>query len=192
MWDATYSLSGTLRITDTPMGAGDGVHQVGPGTLVLRMTPHEGAGADVELRAFSLQERFTIEPKAVLLSATVTTQATARAMPEATGVLASGTLTADTVRWAGPMRGYRTDGWIRCDGSLCGSFGAPPQGQTDIHSATRPITLAPLRFQGSGKTLQMAGSALVSKDESPRQSTFLTFSGRAKSWVCLRRRDQPN
>ncbi|MGD0677333.1 MAG: hypothetical protein ABSC94_18090 [Polyangiaceae bacterium] len=192
-WDATFTIVGTLRITDTPMGAGDGVHSVGPGKLVLRI--EEGGGdasrRHVELRAFELAERFSVEPKALLFRATIVTQVMARASADASGVMARGTLEGSTVRWQGPIHGYRTDGVLRCSGSLCGQFGAPPAGESAIHSLPHDVQLQPLRFGGSGANVLMGTYALVQSDPSPSQKAFIAFAGHATSWICVRPRETP-
>jgi hypothetical protein len=189
-WDATYKLSGTLRITDTQAGAGNGTYRVGPGTLVLRFDAQDPARpARVELRSFELHQHFAVEPKAVFWSGKVVTDAMARATPDGDGVMARGTLTGDTLRWSGQVNGYRSDGSLECSGSLCGNFGAPPQGRSATHSAAHPVTFESLRFGGSGATFDMVGFSVVSRGASPRQTTLLQLKGRAASWVCVRAGD---
>jgi hypothetical protein len=187
-WDATYTLSGTLRIAGTPMGAGDGVHAVGPGTMVLRFDDEDGQKpGHVELRSFEILQHFSLQPKSFIMSADIVTHAMARAGAGADGVVAAGTLAGDALRWDTAMRGYHTDGTLSCDGSLCGNFGAPPAGKSPLHSAPRAVQLQPFRFKGSGLTVQMP-QALVSQDTSPPQKGYLALSGKAKSWVCVRAR----
>jgi hypothetical protein len=187
-WDATYTLSGTLRITGTPMGAGDGVHPVAPGKLVLRFDDQDGQKpGHVELRSFEILQVFSLQPKSFIMSAQIATYAMARASAAPSGVVAAGTVAGDAIRWDTPMRGYHTDGTLSCDGSLCGNFGAPPQGKSPIHTAPRNVQLSPFRFKDDGWTFQMA-QALVSQDTSPPQKGYLALLGRAKSWVCVRPR----
>ena len=114
VYDATYKVDASLRITETPMGAGDGVHSIGPGTLVLRIDERK---SHAELIAFDLKEHFAISPQAVLWSATVVTDASMHTRPDGGGAAAAGTLANGTLRWVGPVRGYRTDGALQCDGS---------------------------------------------------------------------------
>jgi hypothetical protein len=188
VWDATYALSGTLRISDTPMGAGDGVHAVGPGTMVLRFDDGGGAApGHVEIRSFELLEHFALEPKSFLVSAQIITHVMARATADESGAIASGTVSGDAIQWDSPMRGYHTDGALQCTGSLCGNFGAPQPGRTPLHGAPRPVRLAPFRFKASGLTFQMP-FVLVSQDKSPPQKSLLALAGRAKSWVCAQAR----
>jgi hypothetical protein len=195
-WDATYKITGTLRITETAMGAGDGSHPVGPGTLVLRFIADDPAQPPrVELRSFELHEHFSVEPKGAFWSATVVTDALARATPDGDGVVARGTVApaagtggAPTLRWDGPIPTYRSDGAVNCTGSLCGNFGAPPPGRSPTRTATHAVKFEPLRFGASGLTFEMLGYSVVSQDQSPHQKTMLAVSGRAASWVCTRPR----
>jgi hypothetical protein len=170
------------------MGAGDGVHAVGPGTLVLRFDEEDGQKpGHVELRSFEILQHFSLEPKSFVMSAQIVTHAMAHAAADASGVIAVGTVAGDAIRWDTPMRGYHTDGTLACDGSLCGNFGAPPAGKSPIHTPPRTVQLPGLRFKESGLTFQMPPT-LVSQDTSPPQKGYLALSGRAKSWVCVRLR----
>ena len=178
-WDITYSITATLRITETPMGAGDGVHTVGPGALVLRLDDR----ARATLMAFELREFFAVSPRAVVWNATVVTDVTMRATPDSSGVAGGGVLANDVLRWAGPIRGYRSDGALTCDGSLCGKFGAPPPGRTELHWPPAPVRFQPLQFDEGGATFRMPYT-LVSHTESPRQRTYLALAGREAHRTC--------
>jgi hypothetical protein len=177
-----YQINGTLRITDTAMGAGNGSFPVGPGMLVLRV---DTQAARATLVRFDLQERFAIRPNAVLWHATLLTDTAARALPDATGAAASGRWLQDGVlRWDTPLHDYRSDGALTCDGSLCGKFGAPPPGRSVLHQASAAIRLEPFRFDRTGQTFQM-DFALVSSSEAPRQRTYLALAGRRMTSICL-------
>jgi hypothetical protein len=172
------------------MGAGDGSHRVGPGTLVLRfVTDDASKPPQVELRSFSLRERFSVEPKGGFWSATVATDALSRATPDGDGVAARGVVSSGTggptLSWGGPVNGYRIDGIVNCTGSLCGKFGAPPPGRSPTGTAPHGVRFEPLRFGSSGLTFEMLGYSVVSQAESPRQKTTLRLSGKAASWVCV-------
>jgi hypothetical protein len=180
--ESQYQINGTLRITDTAMGAGDGTFPVGPGTLVLRVDTQT---ARTTLVRFELQERFAIRPNAVLWHGTVVTNTAARALPDASGAAASGRWVRDGVlQWDAPLHNYRSDGALTCDGSLCGKFGAPPPGRSELHQASTAIRLEPFRFDRTGQTFQM-DFALVSSSEAPRQRTFLALAGRRMASTCL-------
>jgi hypothetical protein len=177
-----YQINGTLRITDTAMGAGDGSFPVGPGTLVLRVDTQP---ARTTLVRFDLQERFVIRPNAVMWHATLVTDTAARAVPDATGVAAIGRWFREGVlQWEAPLHNYRSDGAVTCDGSLCGKFGAPPPGRSELHQVSSAIRLEPFRFDRTGQTFQM-DFALVSSSEAPRQRTFLALAGRRMASTCL-------
>lgn len=181
-WDVTYAITGNLRITGTPLGAGDGTHSVGPGALVLRVDARSG---HAQLVAFDLHERFTINPSAVMWNATVLTDAAVRVASDASGEAGSGRLLDGVLRWSGPIRGYRTDGAVVCNGNLCGKFGAPPPGRSDLHTPAVTVRFQPLRFEGDSETFQMA-YALVSESESPPQKTYLAMAGRRTRQACAR------
>jgi hypothetical protein len=184
-WDVTYALSGTLRISDTPMAAGDGVHPVGPGALVIRFDDRGGAPAGrARVLSFDLTEHFSIHPQAVLWNAHVVTDAHARFASDGAGPSALGTLAGDTLRWESPVRGYRTDGALTCDGSLCGRFGAPPPGRTPLHVASGTVQFQPLRFARGASSFEMP-YALVAESESPKQRTFLSMAGREVRRTCV-------
>jgi hypothetical protein len=178
-WDVTYTITGNLRITGTPMGAGDGVHSVGPGALVLRLDTLSGRA---RLVAFDLRERFAVTPSAIMWNATVLTDAAVRIAPDASGDAGSGRLLDGVLRWSGPVRGYRTDGALICNGNLCGKFGAPPPGRSDLHTPPVAVRFQPLLFEGDD-TFQM-GYALVSESQSPPQKTYLAMAGRRTHQAC--------
>lgn len=182
-WEIQYVTRGTLWVTETPRGAGNGTFAVGPGTLVLRV---DTRASQATLRRFDLREHFASHPSAVIWSATVTTDAAVRmtALDSSEG-LAVGTLSTDGVlRWSSPLRNYRSEGALTCDGSLCGKFGAPPRGRNALHEVTRAVALQPLRFDRDGGTFQM-DFALVSASEAPRQRTYLALAGRRTTQTCI-------
>jgi hypothetical protein len=185
VWEVTYSINATLRVTETLMGAGDGIHTIGPGSMVLRLDDHGRA----TLTAFELREYFAISPKALVWNATVVTDATLRATPDASGVAGGGTLANDALWWEGPIQGYRADGVLICDGSLCGKFGAPPAGRSEMHLPPAPVHFQPLRFTDGGATFQMPYS-LVSHSESPRERTYLALAGREANRTCAQMVDR--
>jgi hypothetical protein len=181
-WETRYVVNGTLHISDTTMGAGDGYFRVGPGTLVLRIDAATGRAA---LTGFELHERFSLRPSAPLWSATVATDAWARFAPGARATDGAGWLSSDGVlRWSGPLHAYHSDGSIVCDGSLCGKFGAPASGRTEVHNLTPLVQLRPLRFDADRATFQM-DYALVSESSSPRQKTYVALAGRRTARICL-------
>lgn len=167
------------------MGAGDGIHTIGPGSMVLHVDDHGRA----TLTGFELREYFSVSPRALVWNATVVTDATMRATPDALGVAGGGTLTNDALWWEGPIQGYRADGVLICDGSLCGKFGAPPAGRSEMHLPPAAVHFQPLRFADGGATFQMPYT-LVSHSESPRERTYLALAGREANRSCLQMVDR--
>jgi hypothetical protein len=182
-WDVIYSAAGSLQLSDTPMGAGNGVYPVGPGKIVLRLDPRGGRAA---LLSFEMPERFGIEAKRLFWTTHVDTNATARAIPDgpgACGRVAEGALQGRSLAWATKANGFHTDGTLACNGSLCGRFGAPPPGTSSLHIGPSDVQLAPFEFSADGKTFTMAYT-FVSKTEDPRQTARLALSAREVSRSC--------
>jgi hypothetical protein len=149
--------------------------------LLLREDTQAGRATLVR---FDLPEHFAIRPNAVLWRATLVTDTAAHATPDANGVAASGRWFGPGVlQWDAPLRNYRSDGALTCEGSLCGKFGAPPPGRSELHEA-RPVQLQPFHFDREGQTFQM-GFALVSSSDAPRQRTYLALAGRRTASTCL-------
>jgi hypothetical protein len=184
-WDVEYALNGQLKITDTTMGAGDGVHNVGPGRAVIHFDDRGGSpGGHAKLTVYSMHSHVTVTSKAVFASATVVTDTDSRAIPEGSGVVTEGNLADHTLTWSGPVRSYKTDGTMTCDGSLCGKFGAPPAGASEVHLGPRPFQPPPFQFGGDMKTFSM-GFVQTSHADSPKQTTFEAVAGRETRRTCV-------
>jgi len=184
-WDVEYGLSASLKITDTTMGAGDGVFPVGPGHAVVRFDSVNGApGGHARLNSYTMHERVTVTSKAAFWSATVTTDTNSKASD---GTSAEGSLNGSTLTWSGPMRGYATDGRMNCEGSLCGKFGAPPPGDSTVHMPARNIPLAPFQYGKDMKTFAMTFVQISQSDgsSSPKQTSFEAVSGREVRRTCV-------
>ncbi len=181
-WEIQYAIAGTVQITETTMGAGNGAFPVGPGTLVLRV---DTQALRAMLLRFDLHEHFALHPSAIMWKATVVTDTAVRVAPDRTGAAASGRWSGDGVlQWDAPLRNYRSDVALTCDGSLCGKFGAPPQGQSELHQTPGAIRLHPFRFDREGQTFQM-DFTLVSSSEAPHQRTYLALAGRRTARTCI-------
>jgi hypothetical protein len=184
-WQIEYALAGNLRLEDTPFGQGDGLYAVGPGSAVIRFEDRDGQpGGAATLRSYELHEHFTVTSKALVWTTTVVTDATTRAGPEQGGVIASGALRRTTLEWSTPLVGYRTDGTLTCEGQLCGKFGAPPPGRSELHIGPGQVPFGSFEFSRDAQTFTMA-STLVSKTDAPRQTTHLALSGRETSRQCI-------
>jgi hypothetical protein len=183
-WEIQYETSGNLRLADTPMGAGNGIYRVGPGRIVLRVQTRPGRSV-AELTSYDLHQRFEVDAKALFWRAHVTTDVTTRAA--ASGgceAVARGTLLARRIEWTTPIAGYRTDGTLDCNGSLCGSFGAPPAGRSPLHIGPEIVRLNPFEFSPDMQTFTMR-ETFVSKTEKPQQTAYLTLTGREVQRKCL-------
>jgi hypothetical protein len=179
--DVTYSVTGNLQLTQTPMDAGNGTYAVGPGKLVLRV---DGRTGQVKLLSYTIPEHFGIEAKKVFWTTHVDTNANAAAQPrDACGHVAEGTLQGRTLTWTTKVGGLRTDGTLTCRGSLCGKFGAPPPGSSPLHIGPNDVAFQPFQFGADGRTFSMA-STFVATTQAPKQTAHLSFSGREVRRVC--------
>lgn len=182
-WEVEYGLSGTLAVRDTPMGAGNADHSIGPGTATLRFDNATGPGdGPAKLLSFTMKEFYT----GVYFSTKITTDL-ATVITPATCSAGEGTFAGGKITWAGKVRGYKVDGFLTCDGSLCGKFGGPPQGKSEYHDAAHDVDFAPFVFSADRKTFTMTASQ-VSKGESPKHTTYLAMAGRETKRTCVRQK----
>ena len=184
-WQIDYDVAANLKLTETPMGEGDGIYRIGPGHLVLRWEDRGGRpGGDVAMLAYSMAEPFTIKSKTLVWTTTVVTDTKTSATPDACGVVARGVAEGRTVRWRTPVRGYHTDGTVTCKGSLCGKFSAPPPGTMDLHIPAHPVWFSPFVFSPDLQTFTMA-TTHVAKTSMPKQSAEVALSGRETRRACV-------
>lgn len=182
-WEADYSLSGILAVRDTPMGAANSDHAVGPGTMTLRFDNATGPGdGPAKMLSFSIKEFFT----GVYFSTKITTDITSTANPAPnTCSVAEGTVARAKLTWGSKVRGFSIDGTLTCEGAMCGKFGGPPPGKSDYHSGAHDVQFSTLEYAADMKTFTMAAS-LVSSGDSPKQSTYLALGGREIKRTCVR------
>lgn len=185
VWTADYTLAARLRLADTPFGAGDGVFDTGPGHLQLRFSKTADSSATkVELLKYEMRDRFVVDSSVLFFHAKVTTSSETRATPDQRGVIATGTLRGRELAWSTKVSGYRTDGTIDCKGSGCGMSGVPPSGSSPLHIGPNAVEFSPFKFDSSNlSTLRMAETK-VAHTAMPRQTAFITFSGRQTSNQC--------
>ncbi|HEY3820602.1 MAG TPA: hypothetical protein VGL81_25725 [Polyangiaceae bacterium] len=184
-WDVEYALNGQLKLADTMMGAADGVYPIGPGKAVIHFDDRSGQpGGQAKLTSYAIHEHVSVTSKALFLSATVVTDTNSRAAPDGNGVIAVGTLTDHTLSWASPVKAFKTDGTMTCDGSLCGKFGAPSPGSTDVHIGPRSFQPPPFQFGPDMKTFSM-GFVQTAHADSPKQTTFEAVAGRETKRTCV-------
>jgi hypothetical protein len=183
-WEVEYTVSENLRLSDTPMGRGDGVYAVGPGRVVLRFDDRDGQpGGRVEMLSYEMREHFTIDSRTLFWNARVTTDALTRGTPDACGV-AEGVLQGTALGWTSPVRGYRTDGTITCEGVLCGKFGAPPPGRSELHIGPGPVSFSPFQLARDAKTFTMS-ETFVAKTDMPKQTAHVALAGREVRRACV-------
>jgi hypothetical protein len=180
--DVQYDLAASLRITDTMLGAGDGVHRIGPGRVVLRFDDRSGTGR-ANLLSYDLRESFTVVSSVLFWSTRVKSNLRMSAS-RAPASIVDGTLDGRTLRWDGQAQGVRTDGTLECDGSMCGKFGAPPSGTSEIHDAPAPLALQAFQFSADMKTFTMP-FAVISESSSPKERTLVSIAGREAKRACV-------
>ncbi len=184
-WKIEYALAANLQLGDTPFGQGDGVYAIGPGRTVLLFEDRDGQpGGAAAMTSYEMRESFTVKSRTLFATTTVVTDAQTRATPDACGVAASGKLKGTTLAWSSPLAGYRTDGTLTCEGSLCGKFGAPPRGTSELHMGPGPVAFGAFELSKDLKTFTMA-STQVAKTEAPKQTAHVTLSGREMRRTCV-------
>jgi hypothetical protein len=186
-WEVEYAVAANLKLTDTPMGEGDGVYPIGPGKVLLRWQNQNGQpGGEVKMLEYRMREYFTIKSRTLFWTTTVVTDTNTAATPNVCSIAADGAFdgAARTIKWRTPVRGYRTDGTLTCEGSLCGKFGAPPPGQSPLHIGPSDIWFKPFVFGSDLKTFTMA-TTHVSKTDMPKQSGEVALAGREVRRACV-------
>jgi len=184
-FEIEYALSANLTLRDTPMGEGNGTYTIGPGRVVLRFENRGGApGGAVQMLAYTMREYFVINSKTLFWTTSVTTDTRTAVTPNTCAVTAEGQLANRTLSWRTPVRGYHTDGTLTCTGSLCGKFGAPPPGQSELHIPPNPVLFGPFELSADAKTFTMIPTQ-VAKTDMPKQTSFLGLAGREVRRTCV-------
>jgi hypothetical protein len=185
-WEIEYSLAASLKLTDTPMGQGDGVYPIGPGKVVLRYQNVGGRpGGEVKMLQYRMREYLKIKSRTLFWSTLVTNDSYTAGTPNACSIVAEGAFDGvRTIRWRTPVSGYHTDGMLTCEGSLCGKFGAPPPGRMPLHIGPGPVSFSPFVFAADGQTFTMA-TTHVSKTDMPKESGEVALAGREVRRACV-------
>ena len=181
VWESDYTLAATLQVRDTLMGAGDGTYPIGPGRAVVRM---DADGTHARLVSYAMHSHVVAVSKALFWTTTVISDSETSAPPDASGAAAEGSLSARRIDWTTPVRGYRSEGTLDCDGHLCGSFGAPPPGKSPVHIAPHAVPFNAFEFSADKKTFTMAATQ-ISKADSPKQTSYVALSGRETRRTCV-------
>jgi hypothetical protein len=183
--EVDYALSANLELADTPMGQGDSKHRIGPGRARMRYAARVGAIAGpAELIHYQTTERFVVTSQTLFWRTRVRAQTETTVQPDACGVVARAVLADRELSWTSAMRGVRTDGTLTCEGSLCGSFGAPPPGTSAVHVPPHEVRLKSWRFAPDRRTFTMERT-WVARSESPQQTSFIALAGREVTRRCV-------
>ena len=177
-WEVEYELTGTLRISNTTLGAGDGSHIVGPGKLVLWF---DGSG-NVTVASYEMTTHFTVDAHFLGIGTTVANDTLTKSTGTACAPVAKGFIGDDrVVRWQGPWTGIRTDGTLTCSGT-CGRFGAPPRGRSELHMAPHSVAFGSLVFTASRIAFYMSYAVV---DKTSNDTASLSLSGRETRRSCF-------
>lgn len=139
---ATYQLTGTFQLTNTPGGLGDGVFPVGPGDLRVRYVPSGPGSGTMYILSYLMPQKFQVNAP----GATTINDSSAQAGPDACG-LAVGSLDGTVVNWRscdygpapplgttswgssdivggeGCLNQYSVTGTVTCSGAFCAASG---------------------------------------------------------------------
>jgi hypothetical protein len=126
--------------------------------------------------AYKMRDHFEVQSRALFWTTTVKTRTETRATPVG-GAAAEGALVGRNLQWTSKVRGYRTDGYIVCEGSLCGKFGAPPPGRSELHIGPNDVQFSTLETSPDLKRFSMP-STFVSKTKTPQQTAHIRLKGR--------------
>jgi hypothetical protein len=185
--DVEYSISANLRVTGTIMGAGDGDYTIGPGKIVLHFDDRAasgGAGSSVTMVSYEMRQRFLVVSKALFWTTKVMTDVHSEGAPAGGAGVAEGAFNQRSIRWMNVGKNFHSDGSLTCDGSLCGMFGAPQPGRSELHMGPSTMTFKPFQFSPDMSTFSMQ-PVLTSKTSSPQQESYVALSGREVRRTCL-------
>ncbi len=184
-WEVEYTLAAQVELSDTMMGAGDGVHSIGPGKLVLHFDNVNNApGGNVKVMTYDMTDQFTVDAKVMGVGTHIVNDTHTQTTPNICGVAATGALGDRIVHWQGVWNGIHTDGHVTCSGSMCGRFGGPPSGQSDVHTPAHPAAFKQFEYASDMKTFHMDYS-VTAKSTSPSQTSKITFNGRETRRSCI-------
>ncbi len=184
-WELEYALNANLKLTDTPLGQGDGIYKIGPGRVTLRFDDSNGRpGGAVQMISYAMRDHFTVKSRTLFWSTVVETDTKTRATPDKCGVAAKGVLSGNKVAWTTKVNGYRVDGTVTCTGALCGKFGAPPAGTTQLHIGPSPVQFNPFELSTDLKKLHMAYT-FVTKTSVPKQTSYVELAGAEVRRACV-------
>jgi hypothetical protein len=181
--DVDYEVTASVMLRGTPLGAADGVHPLGSGTMRLRFERGDDTRT-AKLMSYRVDNRMTVETTVAWIKTTVTAESRTGTQPDACQGSAQGTLSGSRLVWRGAVRGYGSEGTITCDGSMCGSFGAPPRGASALRDHPADLRFGTFVFSPDGSTFAMPYTQVPTTTKGS-QKTFLGLSGRRVGRACL-------
>jgi hypothetical protein len=182
--DVDYNVVGTLLLKDTQFGAANGVYPLGAGKVRLRFeNGAPGTEPQAKLMSYELDNHFTVKASFALWSTKVVTDSRTTVASTCDGA-ARGTVEHGDVVWKTAVDGYRSDGTLDCEGNVCGNFGAPPHGSSQIHEPPANVAFKPFHFSADGRTFSME-YARISHSDSPHQTGYLSLAGRETKRSCV-------
>jgi hypothetical protein len=176
--DVEYRVLSSVAVRNTLFGAANGVYPLGAGLLTLRFDKD-----DVHLMSYEISNHLSVKASVALLSMTVVTTSHTTTASDACSGSAHGTLHNGVLEWVSGVAGYHSDGSQECTGSMCGKFGAPPSAATPYHDTPVALRFNPFHLSDDRSTFTM-DYVLVSKSNSPRQTTYMALSGRRVRQTC--------
>ncbi len=180
--DVDYAVVGNLLIKDTQFGAANGVYKMGEGKLRLRFEKGaEGSARHARLMSYEFQNHFTVKASFAAWSTAVETRSRTTVANACDGA-AQVTFDRGEVVWSTLVGGYQSEGSLACTGNVCGKFGAPPPGTSPLHEAAS-VKFNTFHFSPDGKTFTMDYTR-VSHSDSPRQTAYVSLSGREMNRSC--------
>ena len=182
-WEIEYELTGTLRISNTMFGAGDGTHMVGPGKIVLRFDDVGGQpGGNVAVVSYEMATHFTVDAHFLGIGTTVANDTLTKSTATGCSTVATGFMGDDrTIRWQAPWAGIRTDGTLTCSGT-CGRFGAPPRGKSEMHMPPHAVAFGSFAFTAPRTAFYMSYAVV---DKTSNDMASLSLSGRETRRSCV-------
>lgn len=192
-WVVEYALSpgSQLKIAGTPFGAGNGTFNIGPGRLKLGFRNRGGKPAlkgKVTALSYTMRAHVPVTTSVLGMKTTVTSDTATSVSPDRCSKVAKGLFNGTRLLWTSPFRRYRTDGTITCHGSLCGRFGAPPEGKSEIHIPPRPVRLMSLEFEPHDPTHFTSSFLLMDKTKSPPSKNYMRLVGREIARRCVKKK----
>lgn len=181
--DAEYLVDTSVLLKGTPMGAADGVHPLGRGRMRLRFQPNV-RGESVKLMSYVIDNRMTVETNVAFIKTTVVAESRTKTLEDACHGSALGSLSGSKLTWQGAVRGYGSEGVLRCDGVMCGKFGAPPKGASPLRDHPSELHFGQFVFSPDGSTFTMPYTE-VQTTTPGNQHTFLALSGRRLTHACV-------